>query len=72
MTIETLMVIAGKQREYRVLDLAGERRLAVLSENGDGSFEVLAEFPYTTERAAVERRAPRFVAMSGFRGAPAP
>ena len=63
MTIETLMVIAGKQREYRVLDLAGERRLAVLSENGDGSFEVLAEFPYTTDRGAVERRARRFAEL---------
>ena len=63
MTIETVAVIAGKERKYRVLDLASERRLAVLAENGDGSFEVLAELPYTTDRAAVERRARRFAEL---------
>ena len=56
-------MIAGKQWKYRVLDLASEWCLAVLSENGDGSFGVLAEFPYTTDRAAVERRARRFAEL---------
>lgn len=63
MTIETVVVIAGERCEYRVLDILSERRLAVLVENGDGSFGVLAEFPYTTDRAAVERRARRFAEL---------